>query len=527
MPPTARSQQWSRWMLVAALLIGASLRFYHLTSNPEGIHPDEALYGYEGWSIQTTGCDYRKTGCPPLYLKGYSSNWDNRTSVLYPYMYSILWRFLPMTTFFLRLPSVLFGLGVIFLIYLLGRQVFPSRPVIAGTAALLGAISPIAISWSRIGHDPITMPFFCLLIAVSIFATPRRPWCWLVAGLALAVGMYSYQPFKVLGPSVALATTWFLRPRWSPAQRRWLSITLVVAVVIVLPFLANQLINWPIVQRQFHLLSVFHETSYGWWKTLYNIDQFGQALLTLIAISLPFVPVAAGLGAVALWRSSRRVFVYFLIWMAAAMIPVVITVWGFGSNEMQSRSLGLAGPFELLAAAGLVALVERWRRWLPRPGQWLAFSLLAVLFVTQALTSLAINHVRGGWCCYMLGGMDQVAQIVQRPEYADRPVIVSYKYFMQGVNLLWNMKIPPVVAQSSSTKWEQVIDGTGHTEDLPVAFDRFRICTIADCYRPRDDALYVVPAEMLPHLPVVTTFTLHYFRELQPWKIVDNAATVR
>lgn len=511
-------------LLLAALAVGAALRFYHLDRQPQGIHPDEALYGYEGWSIMTTGCDYRRTGCPPLYLKGYSTDWDNRTSVLYPYLYSVLWRFLPMTIFFVRLPSVLIGLGVIVLTYLLGRRLFLSRPLVAGAAALLTALSPLAIGWSRVGHDPITVPFLTLVIALSILRTLAQPRWWLLAGLALAVGLYGYQPFKFVGPGVALLSLWYVKPSWTKQYRRWFIAATVLGGVVATPFLINQITNWSILQRQFNSISILR-LHLGWLQVFWNVNLYLINQITNPATWLAFVPFAIVAAVMILWRSQRRTVVYCLWWLAIALVPVLITYWLPGNNEMQSRGLGITGPYEILAAAGIVYLIVRWRQWASRLGRTTAIGLLVVFMAGQILLSGLVNQAWGGWCCFVLGGMEQVANVVRQPPYADRRVVIERFHFMQGVNLLWTMKIPPRELQSPSIDWQVWQDNQQSKADVAATVGRFSFCQIDDCFRPGDGALYVVPADQLKQLPTVAAFDLHFYRSVRPWKIVDNAAT--
>lgn len=469
----------------------------------------------------TTGCDTRHTGCPPLYLKGYSTSWDNRTSILYPYMYSVLWRVIPMTVWWLRLPSVVFGLGIIVLTYLLARYLFPTIRFVPELSAIFTAISPTLIGWSRVGHDPITVPFFCLATVLAILATPRRPWLWVVAGGLLALGMYGYQPFKTTGPLIALLTVVYLRPRWGRRQVRWLIGGLLTGLAIGGPFLWNQIVNWSIVQQQFQNISVFH-FYHNPLFLLWNLEQYAVALITQPSISLFIVPVLALLGWLILRKRNHREWWYTGLWALLGLIPVAITMWQAGDNSMQSRSLGVAGMSDILSAIGLVTIFQFAgrikRRWLSWP---LIGVLILIISISLVWTSWSNHNFNGGgFCCFVLGGMEKVAGVVQEPLYAQRPVVIDKLHFMQGMNLLWDMKIPPVDVQQASTRWESY----GDTQ-LVTHVDRYTICDINVCYQPNDGALYVVPASKLTNLPTVATLTLRFLRKVSVWKIVDNAAT--
>ncbi len=514
-------------LLVCALLIGGFLRLYHLDQNPQGIHPDEALYGYEGWSIMTTGCDTRHTGCPPIYLKGYSTDWDNRTSILYPYMFALLWRVFPMTLFFLRFPSVVFGTALIALTYVFGRQLFPDKKNIAGIASLIVAISPTAIAWSRLAHDPISMPLFCLAIALTILGTPRRPWLWIVAASLLALGMYGYQPFKAVGPLVFLLSFWYIKPRLQRLPWRWIVPAILIGLLLAGPFLYNQIVNWSIVQRDYNLLSIFQPDSATTWYSFmaWNAWQLLWQAISNPAISLIVVPIFAVLGFFFRTKKNSRAVWFLALWCMVAILPALITMWEPGKNEVQSRTLGLVGPLELLASLGLVWFWQTVIHVQPHRQRRMSAAVLIVALIGSVVFSGWVNHQpnRGGWCCFVLGGMEKVISTVQEPRYESRPVVIDRFNFMQSMNLLWNAKIPPVDLLQPSTRWSTWISDTTHTQ-LVTHVDRYTLCEVETCYQPNDNALYVVPSDKLTNLPTVATFTLYAWLHTYHWKIVDNAS---
>lgn len=513
--------RWSYVLLLAALVAGFILRTHHLVSNPQGIHPDEALYGYEGWSIRDTGCDYRLTGCPPLYLKGYSTSWDNRTSVLYPYIYSVLFRFLPMTLLTVRLLSVVLGMAVIILTFALGRLLWPLRSTVAGWAAVFVALSPVAVGWSKLGHDPITVPFFVLSIGVSVLMTRRHPLWWLVAALCLALGFYAYQPFKFVGPSVFLLSCWYVRPRWSRRQLIWCIGAAMFGLMLSIPFVVNQLVNWNVVQRQFNSMILFR-FEHSWFSVFKNVVLYVWNMIGNPGLFLTFILPAAVLGGVLLFRADRRRAMLLIGWVLAAWLPVFITFWTSGSNEMQSRGLGYLGALELLAAFGLGAFFTWLWRHTQAVQRGLVMGLIVALFAGQVTVSGLMNRSWGQFCCFVLGGMEDVATFVNQPAYADRTVVINFFHFMQGVNMLWNMRIDPRIAQSPDTRFTRTTPDDPKETQFPSRVGRFRLCTIEDCFRPGDGALYVVHESQLPGLPIVATFKLHFMRQVFTWKVVDN-----
>lgn len=511
-----------------ALVVGATVRFMNIANTSYGLHPDEVMYGYEGFALQTTGCDTRLTGCPPLYLQGYSTAWDNRTSVLYPYMFSLWWRVFPMTTFFLRLPSVLFGLGTIVLVFFISRRLFSKLPDAAGWAALFVALSPIGISWSRIGHDPITVPFLSALIVYSILRSQTSPRWLLVASLAVAIGLYGYQPFKVVGPAVLLLSLLTIRPAWTPAFKRWAVISGVVGICVALPFTINQLINWSVVQRQFNYITIANQPE----PLLQAVAQFA-VLLVMWLLNPQIALLVLGpaiLFALTSWRNlERRTMILLSGWALVATIPAVLTIWEQGSNEMQSRAIGLIGPVEILAGLGISCFIGRVIRQHPSIRAYAATTGIVLILVTAAATATGlINRSDPAWKSLTLKGFEKSLSFLHQPQYVDRQVTFEMYFFTQALDLAWREKIPPQLLQAQAHRLEGFLtpDDKMYAQ-FPGSLGRFRLCKVDDCYQLNDGRIYVVPIDQLPGLRPLYTFTVYLGDIRTDWKIVDNTTSPR
>ncbi len=513
----------STWLLIVAVVVGLTVRGWHINNIGYGLHPDEVINSYEGLSIATTGCDVRHTGCPPLYLKGYSTQWDNRTSVLYPYLFSLLLRVVPMNTFWVRLPSLLAGVGVIFLVFLVGRQIFPKRPTAAGWAAILVALSPIGISWSRVGHDPILVPFFSALIVYSLLRSRASPRWLLLTMCTLAIGLYGYQTFKVVGLGVTVATWLMFRPTWNRQYKQWFLTSLIVSACLVLPFLVNQLSNWTIVQRQFTLIAIWNWPS----PILQTVLEFGQVLfhwflnpfLSCLVV-FPFFIFAL----VQYKRGSLRTLCWLLLWIVIGIVPALVTIWHTGSNEMQSRALGLLGPVELLAGFGIAVFIERASglfgstRW----ARGIIYSGIAAVLTGAGILSGVCNQATPAWSSLTITGVDQPLAWLQQKKYSDRPVVMNLYSFTQPYALAWRERIPPVELQQTSAKWQEMVWKSNSVAQYPSIVGRFTFCKTSDCWKAHDGRLYVLPAEEQSQLLPLYTFQIHIGTYTDTWKIIDN-----
>ena len=136
-------------LLFLIIVFGAYLRFIKLSEIPSGLYVDEALVGYNAYSIFKTGSDeYGKI--LPILFRFFGSY----SPPLYIYLTSFFVGFFGLSIFSVRLTSVLSGTIGIFIVYLFLKKLKITKsfkyPIIG---ALVFAISPGAIFYSRLGYE--------------------------------------------------------------------------------------------------------------------------------------------------------------------------------------------------------------------------------------------------------------------------------------------------------------------------------------------------------------------------------------
>lgn len=500
--------------LISIILVGGLLRFYHLGDITHGVHPDEALYLYDGFSLAQTGTDHRQTGHPPFYLTGYSDRWDNRTSILYPYTLSFLFLFFSPTFWLARLPAVLAALATIGLTYAFSRELFPKRPVIGLLAAGLVALSPTHLYLSRIGHDPVLVPLFLLSMLVAMWRVKKNPRWWLVVFGAAALGLYGYQPFKVLGPLVLIIGFFFHRYSLrSVGKYFWIGA--VGAALVVLPLAITQWRSWDVVQGEFQVIAVWNQAD-PWGALRANFGTiFGSTYLFSNRMVFSFLLPFFILGTWFMGRQHRRLLILFYSLVGAALLPAIITALDGHVKTLIARSVGLTGILEIGAAYGIIWLATRLTKgkpvWAPR----LIFAPLVIL----AIGATWLNYAQyTPLLLFPLAGYDTGLSVVTSPPWANRPVVFQYIGSKQGVIILSMLGYPPKTFLDEPHDWVTADDYRGQAQ-YPSRFGRYRICDIQTCYRPHDGALYVVGIEQLPELPVIKSFPV---RGLPDYKVVDN-----
>ncbi|TVR21555.1 MAG: hypothetical protein EA396_07470 [Anaerolineaceae bacterium] len=107
----------------------------------------------------------------------------------------------------LRLPSSLFGVLNVWALYLLARALFGGR--VALMAAVLLAVMPVHLQYSRIGLNNIADPFFGTMalyfLAVAWREPARRVACFAWAGVMVGLTQYWYEGGRFLFPALAVA----------------------------------------------------------------------------------------------------------------------------------------------------------------------------------------------------------------------------------------------------------------------------------------------------------------------------------
>lgn len=504
--------------LAVVLAVGAWFRLHGLADERPGMYADEVLYGYDGWSIAKTGTDHRQTGRPPLYLTGYSSHWDNRTSVLYPYVLAGLFSVFPPSLFLVRLPAVVAGLGLILVIYHLCRQLIPAERRIALVAAALTAIAPVAVAWSRIGHDPIVAALAAAGTLLAIAKTRDRPYWWFAAGALVGLGLYGYQTFKLIGPAFWLLGLWYV---WPSAKRQWpwIIASVFLGAAIAGPLVVTQIRNWQAVQGEFNQILFWHKPYPAFVLARNVINYLFTGYLFSPRLIYPFATPLAIYGLVVGWRNHRRAVTLLLSAMALSFVPGLITESLPVSPAATARVISSVGLLEILAGVGLVAIIERWRR--SNPG-WLVFTRLALAIIPLAGLTVYLQTIVPVACCPKFDGLRQMVDIVTADSWRDRPVVFHDANHAESLTLLWMVRFPPADFLRGPVGWTRFVESRGLGE-YPSTFGRYTICKVEQCFRPHDGKLYVMPARYEPQLPALYRLPLRKLWETEDWKIVDNS----
>lgn len=388
------SPRWEWVLLVLILCLAAVLRLWRLDSVPPGLTHDEAGHGQDGIAILH--------GARPLYESiGYGRE------PLYDYVVAAAMGVVGYTNYLvLRGVSAAFGLLTIIAAYLWVRRAFGPWEAILACAWLAGSFWAVSVS-----RQALRSTMLPALLAAAVYAWWRGAFdpadhkkpgfseavhtIWfLLSGLFVGATLWTYMAARVtwalfLVFPLFLLVTDRVRPhgqRLRESKRRWpgMLLTLVVAGVSAAPMFLWLQQNPGAEQRFGQLGQPLRLLAAGdvrqiWANSLEALGMFTLRADDLWMYNLPGRPwlgVVEGVlfyaGVIlALWRWRRPQYTLALMWLAAGILPSMIT----GVSASATRAVAILPVLYLFPA---LALTEAYR--------W-----LATQFVIRH-SSFAIRH---------------------------------------------------------------------------------------------------------------------------------------
>lgn len=342
----------SYWPLLVILIAGATVRFVDIGG--KSLWYDE-LYGI--WAsrlpLNSVPAEAAASGHPPLY-----------------YLLGHVWFGLGSGDVWVRLLSWAAGVAVIWLVYLVGKELFSRRTGL--WAAALSAVSPLLIWYSREATSYSLVVALSLLSFLFLIRSAREGgWKnWIVYSLVTIVAMLTYYFAAVLIVANA-AVFWFLRRKSGQTASYIAShgILSVVAVAATWVAKAESTQGWLILHRPgfTDLLKgvgkAWFVVMVGWAGNDVTVGAGAMGLSTRriwalelsLAVALMVLLAAAGRFRRRVFsRNSLAVFVYTLILL---VLPVMLLA--VSSRNPAARFIVWAAPFFALLLAAAIDAAPR------------------------------------------------------------------------------------------------------------------------------------------------------------------------
>jgi len=278
----------------------------------------------------------------------------------------------------IRAHALLFGLGIIVLTYVLGRRIAAAPGGLA--AALIVAIAPLMVSYSRMMYYDIVMVFFCLLyVLVFAKALRERSVGYVYVAVALSAVAFTMKQNAVVLFAADLWLVTAVITRWRPwrllysRHSLWLTMMTLAILWYGYPtmFTAEGLGGFvDSVSSKYYGSATAEPTPVGdrlWWVWIRSIwvDQAPPAVLLVLLLGL-----IAGLFVARDRQVVASVFGIGLLYYL---------VGGYSTHAIDRTFIPLL-PLFALGMAGWIALLQR----MPAPRLRLAAASL-LLFVAVPL----------------------------------------------------------------------------------------------------------------------------------------------
>lgn len=433
-PDKSRAGRW----LILILLLAAFVRLYNLNLAPLDTLPDEAVMGYDAYSILKTGHDHHGDFLP-LYFRSYN-DYVPGVSIYFTIPTIALFG---LNVWAIRLPFALLGVVAVLFSYLLARELFynagqKARELIGLLAALFVTVSPWAVSQSRIAlpFSPLSFLFlggFWLILRARrrVIEEKKATWDWLIAGLMLGLAAWTYSTMKLIivlfaGGVLLIYGPFFWRKR--VAFLAWAGIF----TAVCLPFSLVMLAGWSRINYRFSQISVWANNDflgglgqftqnyfahYDPLRLFFKLD--GDYVVTmssrpaLTGVVLPALALPAILGLISTFRREWRVQPsIWLLWLWFVIFPLASALTNQDvPNEI--RTIDGTGLFEILAAFGV------WWLWERLKSVKLSFGRARVPYLAAALFGLVFIIAAGAYLHFTLVADPVHPRAYFRPGFAE------------------------------------------------------------------------------------------------------------
>lgn len=229
--------------LFVIILLGIIARGYKLGEAPAGLYIDEAGQGYSAYSILKTGKDEFGKAFPIVFR----SFTDFKTPV-YIYLIVPLIPIFDLTPLTVRLPSFIFSILTLPIIYLLIRRqallirkISPKKIAVplALLTTLLLAISPWHVLFGRTNFECNVALFFFLAGVLAFYKALEKPIFFIPSAVLLAIAIPAYHSQRIVTPLMLLFLLMKHRKTiFSKTHKKYVIAGFIIGLLLLLPTLS-------------------------------------------------------------------------------------------------------------------------------------------------------------------------------------------------------------------------------------------------------------------------------------------------
>jgi 4-amino-4-deoxy-L-arabinose transferase-like glycosyltransferase len=320
-----------------------------------------------------------------LSAENFSSIKDFCIFTLKPPLFAILlflWRKVTTIEFFLRLPSLVFGLLNILLSYKIAKVLFNYK--IGILTAFIITFSPFHIYYSQeLTHYSLTVFLVLASIYLFILCLQKNKWnYWFGYTMATIGCLYTNYVCLFLWFSQLLFYVLFYLKKVPSKRKFWISQGLIFILITPLIGLCYTSVS---IMKEFEDL-VYHWMPKGNWQyilqtfNVFNLGYHSQRITRIIAI-----PFFFSLFLLGIWvnRNAKEKILLLLFWLFLPIISSILIGYLFSINIYTHRNFIYASvPYYILIANGLNKLSKKYL---------LSFLTLILLLFSNSLNNYYQN----------------------------------------------------------------------------------------------------------------------------------------
>ena len=444
-------------LLIVIILLGLILRIVWINTSPPSLYGDELTIALDANSLLHTGTDQLGNLLPLTFPMG-----AGRPA---GYVYGSI-PFIAMlgtTAVGVRVLSILSGLGIIILLFFLGRKLFTDKVGLA--ASFIAAVSPWDIALSRGGFEAHFALFLALLGVYFFIKAKEEGVFYIFSTLCFGLTLHTYPTYKI---SLILFLPLLL---WYQGVKSGKYFFIGVVLFFVLGILAlsqtfiggsetrfsdinlfsqdklksniEQKINlernisnlsWGVkyfhnkpveyskvfIENYLQNFSIDFLVLHGDRNPRHNMATMGELLFAEVALVL--------FGILNLWQKNRRLFIFLFAWILIAPVPTAIV-----DLPHALRSSFMLPPLIIFAALGLVGIWNTKNKVMLTVITFLF--IIQFIFFIQKILFLAPNEYSNFWSYSAKVASELALQNLSKYKYiflSDRIDNIEFAYPVYG-----------------------------------------------------------------------------------------------
>lgn len=378
-------------IFICIIFLAAILRLYKIDRIPPSISWDEAAVGYNAYTIANWGKDeWGQTF--PLTFKSFLD--DKHPVHVYFTAFSV--RFLGLSDFSTRLPSAIFGILCVIVIFFLAEIIFASS-FMGLVSALILAVSPYSIQFSRFNHEANFALFFWMFGLLLFFKGIKEKKLYLpFSFFSFGISLFAYHSsLIVVSPLVLTLIIFYFKDLLKIKKQFLFSVFILMIFILIMVFNPALIGIARINQTSIAKDKIFATSLYK--KT--NNEILGRAEITFNQYLLHLDPQYLFLtGGVNKKFSTQAVGEFYLIDAPFIFIGFVGLLWGIIFRSAKRKAFLILLGWAILAPipASLVAEAPHPARALFMMGSWHIITAYGLYLITKVYKKLPYRVIMSG-----------------------------------------------------------------------------------------------------------------------------------